>query len=378
MSCPVCVQRAERLVHQQQRRPGDDGPGERGPVRHPAGQLVRVCVAEPGQAYGAQDGVGLVVQFRVVAFVPPGGALRLRPPKGPFFLVVSQGNSIGVWNSMPRSGDGPATAWPPTVTVPSSACRARATIRSSVDLPQPEGSRCMGPEVRHHCGEIRRNCATHECRRRHERQPRLYRWQAGRGNILRLSVFSPDAICGITPIQAMLEVKDFDTDRARRQPHARQNSDVALPQSHAQRAVDPRYGRKRFRAIAGAPMMTPIATPIAMSGFTDEAVKEFAPIFTQLGMTVSQGGAGGRLDSATPAKDWRTALQPGESIAAVLVSGDMTMTGGGTVTYNDGKHVLAFGHPMFNLGPVDMPLAKEDYHHHPRVLLSTHQNGQCF
>ncbi|MGA8029685.1 MAG: hypothetical protein WB992_21285, partial [Bryobacteraceae bacterium] len=51
---------------------------------------------------------------------------------------------------------------------------------------------------------------------------------------------------------------------------------------------------------------------------------------------------------------------PGESIAAVLVSGDMTITGGGTVTYNDGKRILAFGHPMFNLGAVDMPIAKDE------------------
>ena len=53
-------------------------------------------------------------------------------------------------------------------------------------------------------------------------------------------------------------------------------------------------------------------------------------------------------------------MQPGDSVAAVLVSGDMSMTGAGTVTYNDGKRVLAFGHPMFNLGPVDMPMAKEE------------------
>jgi hypothetical protein len=32
----------------------------------------------------------------------------------------------------------------------------------------------------------------------------------------------------------------------------------------------------------------------------------------------------------------------------------------GTVTYNDGKRVLAFGHPLFNLGPVDMPMAKSE------------------
>src|SRR5215472_9902648 len=30
---------------------------------------------------------------------------------------------------------------------------------------------------------------------------------------LRLSTFSPDAICGITPIEQMLEIKDFDTSR---------------------------------------------------------------------------------------------------------------------------------------------------------------------
>jgi hypothetical protein len=36
----------------------------------------------------------------------------------------------------------------------------------------------------------------------------------------------------------------------------------------------------------------------------------------------------------------------------------MSITGLGTVTYNDGKRILAFGHPFFNLGPVDMPMSK--------------------
>jgi hypothetical protein len=108
------------------------------------------------------------------------------------------------------------------------------------------------------------------------------------------------------------------------------------------------------------PMMTPIATPVTFSGFTDAAMREFAPVFEQLWLTAVQGGSAGNIDSVKPAKDWQNSMQPGESIAAVLVSGDMTMTGAGTVTYNDGKRVLAFGHPMFNLGPVDMPIAKEE------------------
>jgi hypothetical protein len=158
----------------------------------------------------------------------------------------------------------------------------------------------------------------------------------------------------------MLEVNDFDKSRPQdsRTPDKIQVAAAETPMpSELLHRVMAASGTSNLPLSAS---MTPIATPIAMSGFTDEAIKGFAPIFTQLGMTVSQGGAGGQLNSATPAKDWRTALQPGESVAAVLVSGDMTMTGGGTVTYNDGKRVLAFGHPMFNLGPVDMPLAKED------------------
>jgi hypothetical protein len=177
---------------------------------------------------------------------------------------------------------------------------------------------------------------------------------------LRLSVFSPDAICGITPIRLMLEVNDFDNTRpsdSRTPDKAQQaSSSVPIPSELLARVM----AAGLSNSLSEAPALTPIATPISMSGFTDEAVKEFAPIFNQLGLTVTQGGTGGKLDSATPAKDWASSLQPGEPVAAVLVSGDVTMTGGGTVTYNDGKRVLAFGHSMFNLGPVDMPLAKEE------------------
>jgi hypothetical protein len=178
---------------------------------------------------------------------------------------------------------------------------------------------------------------------------------------LRLSVFSPDAMCGITPIRLMLEVNDFDKTHPSdsRTPGSMQQASASVP--------IPSELLKRVMAasvspstLGETPSFLPIATPISMSGFTDEAVKEFAPIFNQLGVTVSQGGTGGRLDSAKPANGWASSLQPGEAAAAVLVSGDVTMSAGGTITYNDGKRVLAFGHQMFNLGPVDMPLAKEE------------------
>jgi hypothetical protein len=176
---------------------------------------------------------------------------------------------------------------------------------------------------------------------------------------LRLSVFSPDAICGITPISLMLDVKEFDQSRPAdaRTPDKLQTAQASnpLPPGLLSQVVN-----SSSVWTSGGPNMTPIATPLTMSGFTDEAVRQFGPIFNQLGLTVAQGGSGGNLDSSKPAKDWATSLQPGESVAAVMVSGDMTMTGAGTVTYNDGRKVLAFGHPMFNLGAVEMPLAKEE------------------
>ena len=65
-------------------------------------------------------------------------------------------------------------------------------------------------------------------------------------------------------------------------------------------------------------------------------------------------------DASKPVAGWQQSLNPGEAVAGVLVSGDMSITGLGTVTYNDGKRILAFGHPFFNLGPVDMPMSKGD------------------
>ncbi|HTA47087.1 MAG TPA: hypothetical protein VK789_31805 [Bryobacteraceae bacterium] len=158
---------------------------------------------------------------------------------------------------------------------------------------------------------------------------------------LRMTTFSPDAICGITPIELMLEINQFDKTHP---------ADAHVP--------DPAAHGEKPAGLIGAPTMAPIATPLSFSGFSDSVLHQFAPVFNELGVTAVQGGAGNALTSSKPAADWKTALLPGQSIAGVLVSGDMSVTGLGTVTYNDGKQILAFGHSFFNIGPVDMPMSK--------------------
>jgi hypothetical protein len=175
---------------------------------------------------------------------------------------------------------------------------------------------------------------------------------------LRLSVFSPDAICGITPIELMLEINDADQSRpmeARTPDKAAPREQVSIPSELLAQAVaagaSPNLPRE-------APLMTPIDTPLVFSGFHENVLDEFGPLFQRLGIHAVQGGAASAAYTAKPDPGWKDSLQPGEAVAGVLVSGDMSVTGLGTVTYNDGKHVLAFGHPFFNLGPVDMPMSK--------------------
>lgn len=180
---------------------------------------------------------------------------------------------------------------------------------------------------------------------------------------LRISVFSPDAICGITPIDLMLEINDFDETVP---------GGAKSPAGAKQRA----QAEVNVPAMAGLPVsaeplsLIPIDSPMVLSGFTEATIREFGPMFKQMGISLAQGGSGpvqaaglggaALLGSAKPVTGWQQSLNPGEAVSGLLVAGDMSMAGTGTVTYNDGKRVLAFGHPFLSLGPVSMPMAKAE------------------
>src|SRR5437763_2397680 len=60
-------------------------------------------------------------------------------PKPTFCSTVIQGNSAYSWNTMPRSGPGPATGTPSVSTRPELGGAKPAIALSRVDLPQPDG-----------------------------------------------------------------------------------------------------------------------------------------------------------------------------------------------------------------------------------------------
>jgi len=178
---------------------------------------------------------------------------------------------------------------------------------------------------------------------------------------LRLSVFSPDAICGITPIELMLEINEFDKSRPEnaKTPDklVARKTEVSVPSELLTQTVS--AGGSGSLPQQQFATMVPIEAPLSFSGFSDNTLREFSPIFQQLGITPVQGGAAaGDQHGSKPAAGWEHSLNPGEAVAGVLVNGDFSVTGLGTVTYNDGKRVLAFGHSFFNLGPISMPMSK--------------------
>src|ERR1700676_3314276 len=180
---------------------------------------------------------------------------------------------------------------------------------------------------------------------------------------LRLSQFSPDAICGITPIESMLEIQDLDKSRP---SDARAPNKLPAPQPAAAYEMPSDLVAQLVAAGGTAPLpsrsplMTPIETPLVFSGFNAETLNTYEPLLRQIGITAVQGGASAGTLTAKPAPGWEHALNPGEGVSGVLVSGDMSTTGMGTVTYNDGKRILAFGHQFFNLGALDMPMAESE------------------
>ena len=169
--------------------------------------------------------------------------------------------------------------------------------------------------------------------------------------------FSRDAICGITPIQSMLDIR-----KAPAAPPVPIGG-AATKASAFVSAFRDRSFASPFSALL-APLKAepasagpaPLPLPVSWSGSV-RAGKLFGEIAESAGWLVAPAGASssGASGSASAAR-----LEPGSAVAAVLLSGDMVLSATGTVTWVDGNSVLAFGHPFLSMGPVDMPMASAD------------------
>ena len=179
--------------------------------------------------------------------------------------------------------------------------------------------------------------------------------------------FAKAPIAGITPIAEMADATSANASDSPRTV-ATLPLDTALTPDALRTAFLSAFAGRSGIPVSSAllpgvgldatstPMLRPIATPLAMSGFATPIGSWLADTFSAAGFMPASVGAGTAAAGAAPADT--APLAPGDAVGVSLARGDLSLGATGTVTSVDGTRVLAFGHPFFNLGPVQMPMTR--------------------
>jgi hypothetical protein len=177
--------------------------------------------------------------------------------------------------------------------------------------------------------------------------------------------FSKEAICGITPIQEMIESFDAQAEISPG-PSAALNKSMlwdyrhALPDQAMSLFIPSYVGGRTQNVISamGGHALMPIATPLSLSGLNGRTLKMFEAQFRAMGMSLLQGSGRATFQSGaqTMGESEDSPLEPGSNIVVSLVRGDLDISAGGTITYVDDKKIYAFGHNMFQLGFTELPM----------------------
>jgi len=107
----------------------------------------------------------------------------------------------------------------------------------------------------------------------------------------------------------------------------------------------------------GEPRLLRASVPLTVSGFSPRTVGELADDLKPTGLVPLQAGGGRKLGAPAAGH-----VEPGSAIGVELVRGDMSTVATGTVTYVNGSDVLAFGHPLFGIGEVYLPMVDAEIH----------------
>ncbi len=164
----------------------------------------------------------------------------------------------------------------------------------------------------------------------------------------RIGEFSKEPIAGVTPIADMLEINALDKSPMEETAAAKPSISTAAGKTAAPGdASSLGSSAQDFKDY-----LKPIDAPLVFNGFSEDAVRAFAPQFASAGI-VPVTGVGSVSDDKQPEP-----LVPGSAVSAVLVRGDMDIAATCTVTYVDPQRLLACGHPLLQFGAVDLPMNK--------------------
>ena len=195
--------------------------------------------------------------------------------------------------------------------------------------------------------------------------------------------FTKEPLAGITPIAQMFEALERQQGNNSESPGQKRQGKMELfPEfdfgpglalgevgEGLEAGRDAPWGDWRGfpAASAGAAdhKVVPLAAPLMISGMDRDAFEKMTPTFKRLGFLPLAAGGGSGSASAAPE------LEAGAGVGVQFVRGDLNIAGVGTLTYRKGAEILAFGHRMYNLGEVEVPMTTVDIHFVVPTLLGS-------
>ncbi|MDX1935288.1 MAG: SpoIVB peptidase S55 domain-containing protein [Capsulimonadales bacterium] len=169
--------------------------------------------------------------------------------------------------------------------------------------------------------------------------------------------FTRESIGYVTPIEDMLEAWDPGL------PQTPDDNPAPLPEPPDSDLTVPlfvsgqRYDRVRIdsaRTGASPPgvlRLRPLMARVTVTGVSGPRFATVARELAEIGLDARRNGGGVAAPGLTGSP-----LTPGGAVAMSLATGDIDITGIGTVTYRRGDRIVAFGHPFLGIGPLRAPM----------------------
>ena len=115
-----------------------------------------------------------------------------------------------------------------------------------------------------------------------------------------------------------------------------------------------------------------LQTPLMFSGFNGNSFSEYSDKFKEMGFYPMQ--AGGSISDETQSGKFLF----GDSVAIVLVDGDLSIAGVGTVSHTDDEKFLLFGHSMWSKGRLRAPVSRAYINHIMASSASSFKIGTAY
>jgi hypothetical protein len=172
----------------------------------------------------------------------------------------------------------------------------------------------------------------------------------------RIGWFATEPIAGVTPIGNMLGVQYG----GRGEPRVSLDYYYIWGGSEEVRRLAERLGREIPGGTGEMPAPQRAEGQYMMltlnhTGLEPAVAERFGPFFRQVGMELAAAASSGS-GITLPEQP----LQAGMPVMIEMIGGDMSLGSSGTVTLVQGDTVFAFGHPIYQLGPVEWPMARAE------------------